>query len=220
MKQNKKTTASLVVDTFGWIACSIVIFFFFTLWLFSYNNIDEPLKDAWSISATVFAALTALGAAYIAANLFNDWRDQHNKQVLAYDAKDVFELFYIQRDCIYSLKLEIENILNNKAKRSWNKIATDYERNIVSLYLADKDKMSAFCYLSEDRIIYSLTRDYYFELESISTALQKQADIPFSSTAYLDKNSAARIFSLLMRLEFKNSKILKELKTYVFVKKM
>lgn len=201
--------------------CFLILITYSLFWvLYFHAGSPNAVSSALNTLGGYFGGIATLWAAIIATFLFNDWRDQHNKQVLAYDAKDVFELFYIQRDCIYSLKLEIENILNNKAKRSWNKIATDYERNIVSLYLADKDKMSAFCYLSEDRIINSLTRDYYFELESILTALQKQADIPFSSTAYLDKNSAARIFSLLMRLEFKNSKILKELKTYVFVKKM
>ncbi|WP_001073445.1 hypothetical protein, partial [Acinetobacter baumannii] len=53
-----------------------IMFFFFTLWLYSYNGIESPLKEAWSLTISVLSALATLGAAIIAAKLFNDWREQ------------------------------------------------------------------------------------------------------------------------------------------------
>lgn len=66
----------LLVDTIGWVSSICIIFFFFTLWLYSYNNIDSPLKEAWSLTISLLSALATLGAAIIAAKLFNDWREQ------------------------------------------------------------------------------------------------------------------------------------------------
>ncbi|EMN9115385.1 MULTISPECIES: hypothetical protein [Acinetobacter] len=65
----------LLIDTIGWITSICIIFFFFTLWLYSYNQIDNPLKEAWSLTVSILSALATIGAAIIAANLFNDWRE-------------------------------------------------------------------------------------------------------------------------------------------------
>nr|EKW7309797.1 hypothetical protein [Acinetobacter baumannii]EMB4108976.1 hypothetical protein [Acinetobacter baumannii] len=65
----------LLIDTIGWITSICIIFFFFTLWLYSYNQIDNPLKEAWSLMVSILSALATIGAAIIAASLFNDWRD-------------------------------------------------------------------------------------------------------------------------------------------------
>ncbi|RDF51892.1 hypothetical protein DWA18_17095, partial [Acinetobacter baumannii] len=72
---NQKIKA-ILIDTFGWIASICIMFFFFTLWLYSYNGIESPLKEAWSLTISVLSALATLGAAIIAAKLFNDWREQ------------------------------------------------------------------------------------------------------------------------------------------------
>ncbi|MEQ1303178.1 hypothetical protein [Acinetobacter radioresistens] len=75
-----------IIDVFGAVSSLAVIFFFFTLWLFSYNSIDQPLKEAWSSSISFLSVLSTLAAAYIAAFLFSDWRDPEsfkNKRELA-----------------------------------------------------------------------------------------------------------------------------------------
>lgn len=66
----------LLIDTCGWITSICIIFFFFTLWLYSYNKIDQPLKEAWSLTISMLSALATIGAAIIAATLFNDWKEQ------------------------------------------------------------------------------------------------------------------------------------------------
>lgn len=69
-------TRQFIVDICGWVACLTIIFFFFTFWLYSYNSINAPLKEAWSLSVTCFSALASLGAAIIAAELVSQWKQQ------------------------------------------------------------------------------------------------------------------------------------------------
>lgn len=67
-----------IIDVFGAVSSLAVIFFFFTLWLFSYNSIDQPLKEAWTSTISFLSVLATLGTAIIATLLFNDWRDEKN----------------------------------------------------------------------------------------------------------------------------------------------
>ncbi len=74
----KNEICKFIIDVCGYIASIIVIFFFFTLWLFSYNQINDALKEAWNSSISLSSALATIGAAIIASKLYNDWRTQHN----------------------------------------------------------------------------------------------------------------------------------------------
>lgn len=68
----------LLINTCGTISYLIVIFFFVTFILFLHNDVEEALKEAWSVSVSFLSVLATLGAAIIAANLFNDWKvEQH-----------------------------------------------------------------------------------------------------------------------------------------------
>ncbi|HCH7478746.1 TPA: hypothetical protein NM870_003374, partial [Acinetobacter baumannii] len=55
-----------------------IIFFFFILFLYSHNNINDPLKESFSLTISLFSALATLGAAIIAARLFQNWKTQHS----------------------------------------------------------------------------------------------------------------------------------------------
>lgn len=77
----KKEFRRFIIDLFGYISSILVIFFFFTFWLFSYNNTEDPLKDSWDISISFFSGLATIGAAIIASKLYNDWRIQHNANI-------------------------------------------------------------------------------------------------------------------------------------------
>lgn len=58
------------------------IFLFLTFWIFyKYSWSVEAAKDALSTTGSYFGAIATLGAACVAAYLFNDWRYQHNKTV-------------------------------------------------------------------------------------------------------------------------------------------
>lgn len=72
----------ILVDTFGRISYLFVIFFFFIYTLYLHNEVPEALKEAWSASLSFLSVLATLGAAYIASQLFNDWREQPKLNIL------------------------------------------------------------------------------------------------------------------------------------------
>ncbi len=75
---NTVQTSILVVGLFTLL--TFVSSYYFVL--FDITPSPQPLKDALSITASFFGGFATLFAAYIASKLFNDWREQHNKQVL------------------------------------------------------------------------------------------------------------------------------------------
>lgn len=74
----KAEIRTFIIDTCGWLCSLTVAFFFFTLWLFSYNHAEAPLKEAWSISVSFLSATATISAAVIASRLFQNWKSQHS----------------------------------------------------------------------------------------------------------------------------------------------
>ncbi|MDC4627471.1 hypothetical protein OHV62_14980 [Acinetobacter baumannii] len=74
--------------------------------LFKYWGDVTAIKDSLSTISGIFGGLTTLGAAIIAANLFNDWRDQHNKSVSNEYAKKVLESYDRLSNSILNFQLE------------------------------------------------------------------------------------------------------------------
>lgn len=73
------------------LATSLATLFLFVFLFYLYGGEDGALKDALSTTASYFGGIATLVAAYIATQLFNDWREQHNKTILANEAKAVFK---------------------------------------------------------------------------------------------------------------------------------
>lgn len=169
------------------------------------------IKDIFSIGATLAAAL-------IAISLFNDWKEQHNLQILAQEAKEAFHLFHIQRNVIHNFKFDIEGIISgeNQVKVSENNLAKDFQKQLIAAYNVDKDKMSSFCFLSEGQNLHTITMQYYNEIQRIDEELAAKANRSFSDTRFLDKHSSPEFLLLFKSLEEKNSNILNELKSYIF----
>lgn len=70
----------------------ILLFLFAFTWIiFDFQNSSDSIKDTWIIVSSLFSGIATLAAAYIATQLFNDWREQHNKTILANEAKVVFK---------------------------------------------------------------------------------------------------------------------------------
>ncbi|MDC4683908.1 hypothetical protein NQ809_09070, partial [Acinetobacter baumannii] len=78
MKTELKT---LLIDVCFWIISICIIFFFFVLLIYSHNLIDNPLKEAFSLTLGLISEISTIGAAIIAAYLLNDWKVQHNKSM-------------------------------------------------------------------------------------------------------------------------------------------
>lgn len=84
----KPWTLSFIVSLIISILFLVIIFGIF----YAYVNNSQPAKDALNTLGSFFGGMTTLAAALIASLLFNDWRDQHNKNIEAQFAKEVMDL--------------------------------------------------------------------------------------------------------------------------------
>ena len=117
MKFSRLISTIFLISTFLCILLFAGIF-----WL--YSSADSKtlglLKDSLSTASGFFGGITTLIAAYIASRLFNDWKEQHNKQVLAFEAKQ--------------LHLDLSQFMRSIA---------DFEvtKNIINFYFFDSTPM-------------------------------------------------------------------------------
>lgn len=111
--------------------------------ILSYWGDVNAFKDSMNIIVGIFGGLTTLGAAIIAAYLFNDWRDQHNKQVQNSLALQVFSAFSIFEKNLREFSLYLSHLedLRRSYEMTWDLISKNgdiiYIRNIES----KKDEM-------------------------------------------------------------------------------
>ncbi|UOH16900.1 hypothetical protein [Acinetobacter sp. NyZ410] len=82
-------TAILVVGMFSLFVFGASYYFV----LIDPDSSNYPLKEALSITASFFGGFATLTAAFIASKLFNDWKDQHNKQIINNFGLQVYENF-------------------------------------------------------------------------------------------------------------------------------
>lgn len=202
--------------------CILILLFLmaFTWIIFEFNSHSSSLKDSLSIVSSLFGGIAALAAAYIASRLFNDWKEQHNKQILASEAKDNFKLIHKERDFIFQLKFTCEDLSQNKLteKVSWDSFATVFENGLINLYNINKDIMSSFYFLSKGQDIYKLMLDYHSEIEKVANFLFNEQAKPYSQTTFITSQMAIEVLELMQGIETKNSDVLDGLKKYIFVK--
>lgn len=111
---------SLLIRVCGTISYLIVIFFFVTFILFLHNDVKDALKEAWSVSVSFLSVLATLGAAIIAANLFNDWKSEHSANNKSEYAKEIANyLVSIKSLCDFHYELvfafkDLEELRANK----------------------------------------------------------------------------------------------------------
>ncbi|WP_267581518.1 hypothetical protein [Acinetobacter pittii] len=114
-------TKSLLIDVCGWIISISIIFFFFTLWLYSYNGIDDPLKEAWSLTISLLSAFATIGAAIVAASLFNHWKDSQTGVNRSELAKNIqINLIELKNLCDYHFDILATDIILDKATEDPN----------------------------------------------------------------------------------------------------
>ncbi|MDI9705409.1 hypothetical protein QM277_19315, partial [Acinetobacter baumannii] len=71
----KSEYKKFIINFIGSIVAICTIVFFFFLLLYSHNNVNETLKESFTITISIFSALATIGAAIIALKLYTDWRD-------------------------------------------------------------------------------------------------------------------------------------------------
>lgn len=134
------------------------------------------IKDIFSIAATLAAAL-------IAISLFNDWKEQHNKTILAPVAMEIFHLNYSDIKCItdYSvlvknaLYLNVTDVQSAKVNDAFTTILKNFEKRIVSI--------QTFSKLSKNEKI----RTQLLKYVDIMKIHQTQVSSKFKGTSVIDK---------------------------------
>lgn len=182
----KRDIRVLIIDTCGWITAISVVVFFFTLWLFSYNQLEDPLKESWSITFAALSALATIGAAIIASSLFNDWKDQHNKTILSPEAITTYKK--INKDImknakyIHIVRKNINRPLKSdqglKILKEFGKLLDTKSERIIDLKyfstLADNEEINTLIYSYN-----SCLNNHLLYLDSLSSD---------SSTQLIDQN--------------------------------
>lgn len=178
------------------------------------------LKDSLSTTSGFFGGIATLVAAYIASRLFNDWKEQHNKQVLATEAKENFKLLHKERDLIHELKFICEDIYLGKStkKVSWYSFADDFQKHLLCLFNENKDLMSSFCFLSQGQDIYKLMKNYHNEISKVAKILDENRSQNYSYTTFFTSETVIDVLNWIKEIESKNGEVLDELKKYIFVK--
>ena len=82
------------------LSTSFATIFLFAFIFYLYGGERSVLEDALSMTASFFGGITTLVAAYIATQLFNDWRISHNKNMDAQLCMKVINSIY---DCDLTL---------------------------------------------------------------------------------------------------------------------
>ncbi|WP_288421043.1 hypothetical protein [uncultured Acinetobacter sp.] len=153
----KKETKIFLIYTCVYIISISILVFFSTLWLYSYNNINDALKESWTIAFSCISALTTIGAAIIAAYLFNDWRDQHNKQVQNSLALQVFSAFSIFEKNLREFSLYLSHLENLRSsydnyEMTWDLINRNEEIIYIRNIQSKKDEMDLNFYALIDQL--------------------------------------------------------------------
>ncbi|MNG71724.1 hypothetical protein D3C78_403360 [compost metagenome] len=90
---NKNNTFVLLISIAVGITIITVISFFIVWLCFPTDTPKDSFKDALGFMGGIFGGLTTFGAAIVAVHLFNDWKVQHNKQVINNFGLQVYEQF-------------------------------------------------------------------------------------------------------------------------------
>lgn len=101
------------------VSLSIASFFLLaTFWIFyEYSGSDVSANDALNTTSSYFGAVATLGAAIIAAYLFNDWRDQHRANYISSVCKNISNAVTNIHQKIFELNsiiLESERLRDNR----------------------------------------------------------------------------------------------------------
>ena len=206
----KKKDKYLELLLWGIVAYAVAILTYFTLKVF-----DQGVDSISAIGSLLSAAATFF-AAFIAAYLFNDWKDQHNKIILAGEAKLAFSLLHDERNILHDMKY----VLSKKLEQSPSEYLNLYDSNLsplpdtlTNMVNTNRLKLAEFVFLIEGSQLHSDLNAYR---ESI-TLLNKDIAVWKSSfTTY--KDVFEKYDSLIEESLRLNFIILQDLKSYILYK--
>lgn len=158
----------------------IVVLFLAVAWIcIHYQNPQESLKEAISLTVSFMGVIATVIAALIAVLLFNDWKEQHNKQVQNNLSAQVFEAFSIFNRNVreYSLYItHLDGLMSSYdgCEVTWETLNTTgctiYIQNIANKkdeldlnFYSLMDKLKTYYIFNENLDEYNKSYSQYFD---------------------------------------------------------
>jgi len=126
------------------LICCLMIIPIFASAYFLYSRTDlkyfEILDKSFGVAFGFFGGAATLTAAYIASKLFNNWREQHNKEIINKFSIQTYDSFNNLTNSIMDFGLLIAKIETPEKKFGWifSQEYKEYSNVIDDLYLKQK----------------------------------------------------------------------------------
>ncbi|EOH6130262.1 hypothetical protein U2E24_01620 [Acinetobacter baumannii] len=123
------------------------------------------------LTISFLGPVSTIFAAIVATFLFNDWKEQHNKTVIANEAKTAFNLICDERHLLNDLKRKLPNFKNQEPKIYFT-VNDDEAHNIFKDLLANleesRSKLYEFVRLIEGKSIFNEISAYRDEIQNLN----------------------------------------------------
>lgn len=170
MRLNKDNVINAIC-IFG-IVISFCIMLIVILKSFYSQQIDISfIKDIFSIGATLAAAL-------IAISLFNDWKEQHNKTVLAPEALIIYKALEADIMTLARVTSTIKHSLNESALSENGEKVLESFGEIIDMREQRVIELKFFSTLSKNYELDQLTTTFYKEIDNYQKYMFKIFDDP------------------------------------------
>lgn len=212
----KKDTIVLLISTAVGIGI-ITILSFFIVWIgFPVEDPKDSFKDSLEFSSSIFGGLTTFGAAIIAAHLFNDWKVQHNKTVIAIDAKNAFKLIHNERNYLHDIEFYLnrisEKLMDYRFAYNDQNILSNFN-NLIKIHNNNRFNLAEFVFLIEDSALHTKITLYRNEIGSLNSKVNSWIE---SRDEYVKNYD--EFIDLIKKSKKLNGEILGELKYYMLYK--
>lgn len=190
----------------GIVAYAVALLSYFTLKMFGHG------ADYISAFGSILSSVATFFAAYIAVALFNNWKDQHNAQILANDAINLIKLIHNDIELIAELNVEIKEAIHI------NKFDLIFVTNVLNL--SENLLVSQNAQLSNFNLFYRLTKnDNLREMIEIHSNKIRDISEKFVDIIRYDYDKE-RCYELIHSSELicsETSNIFENLKKYILV---
>ncbi|WP_312058100.1 hypothetical protein [Acinetobacter courvalinii] len=174
------------------------------------KNLIGFKPDFISAFGSILGAIATFFAALVAIYIFNGWRNQHNKSIIANEAKLTFNKIHLERNKIHEMKfmlLEIQSLNPRELPLFKGQIIKKIEE-LEHIHNSNNQPTNEFTNLIEDSKLHDLICKYSDHLESFANI--KYSEMEHNFEVY------AEITDIVLQAENNNQDVLQELKTYIF----
>lgn len=144
MKIGKFVSTIILITSF----CSIYLFaLIFCIYINSNSQILSTLKDSLSTTSSFFGGIATLVAAYIASQLFNDWRDEKEFEIVKDSSLELLQAALNLNSTIESIMVivfEFENFTDTDEYENYIKTCNDLSKNFLNNIIDIKNKNNKY----------------------------------------------------------------------------